>query len=250
MNTLIIEDEKPAARRMIAMLSEADSSINILATKDSIENAVEWLKHHPKPDLIFMDIHLADGSSFEIFKKINVESPIIFVTAYDEYAIDAFKVNSVDYLLKPLKKIDLEMALQKLKNLQHNFSILPIESMLHNNEKKYKDRFVVRLGNKIISLNVNEIAYFFSKDKLSFIADKQGKSFPIDMSLDKIENLLNPTDFFRVNRQIITHAQSIKEIHTSAKSRIILDLVPSSQIESVVSSERSALFKKWLKKEL
>jgi DNA-binding LytR/AlgR family response regulator len=249
MKVLIIEDEKPAARRVVQLLMEVDPSIQILAILDSIEASVEWLKLNTNPELIFLDIHLADGSSFEIFKKVEVRSPIIFITAFNEYAIDAFKVNSIDYLLKPLKKVDLEQAFLKYKNMQFNFSQLAIDGLVQNLEKKYKDRFVVRLGNKIISVMIDEIAYFYSKDKLSFISDKQGRSLPIDLSLDKIETLVNPLDFFRVNRQIIAHSSSIKEIQTSSKSRIILDLLPASPVEALISSERSSVFKKWLKRE-
>ena len=198
---------------------------------------------------MFMDIHLADGSSFNLFKKVTVTSPVIFVTAYDEYALDAFKVNSVDYLLKPVKKADLEAAIIKLKNLQLAFSQTSIEHLIHSLGRKYKDRFVIKLGNKIKTVMVDDIAYFYSKDKLSFICDKESKSYPVDLSLDRIETLLDPEVFFRVNRQIITHASAIREIQTGAKSRILLELNPPCQIEAVISSERSALFKKWLKKE-
>lgn len=249
MKALIIEDEKPAARRITQLLEEVDQAIEIIAILDSIESSVSWLKQHPKPEIIFMDIHLADGSSFEIFKQVIITSPIIFITAYNEYALDAFKVNSIDYLLKPLKKVDLELAILKYKNLQLSFSYIPIENYIQSTSKQFKDRFVVRLGNKIIALNIDDIAYFYSKDKLSFIADRTGKSFPVDLSLDKLETLLNPQHFFRVNRQILAHSSAIKEIHASSKSRIQLELSPSSPIEAIISSERSSFFKRWLRHE-
>jgi len=249
MKALIIEDEKPASRRITKLLLEVDPNIEILSILDSVESSIQWLSQNPEPEIMFMDIHLADGSSFDILKKTNVSCPVIFITAYDEFAIDAFKVNSVDYLLKPVKKEDLETAILKYKNLKHSFSNIGIENLVNSSSKKYKDRFVIKLGNKIKSILIEEIAYFYSKDKLSFICDKEGKNYPIDLSLDKIELLLDPNDYFRVNRQIITHASSIKDIQTSTKSRIILTLQPASNIEAVISSERSSIFKKWLKKE-
>ena len=249
MKALIIEDEKPAARRLTKLLFETDPTLTIEATLESVESAVQWLSKNPSPDILFMDIHLSDGSSFDILRKTKINCPVIFVTAFDEYAIDAFKVNSIDYLLKPVKKEDLEAAILKLKNLQLNYSAPGIELLLQSSGKKFKDRFVIKLGNKIKSVQVEDIAYFFSKDKLSFICDQEGKTYPIDMSLDKIENLLNPADFFRVNRQIITTYKSIRDIQTTSKSRIQLVLHPHSSIDAVISSERSSLFKKWLKRE-
>ena len=249
MKAIIIEDELPASRRLSKLIAETDPSIEIEKILDSVESSVEWFKQHPEPRLLFMDIHLSDGSSFEIFKKVSVQGPVIFTTAYNEYAIDAFKVNSIDYLLKPIKKLDLEAALFKLKNLLPNFTNEQIANVSNDHNSKYKERFVIKFGNKIKTLMADEIAYFYSKDKLSFICDTEGRNYPFDMSLDKIEGLLNPDIFFRVNRQILTHSKSIVDIQTSTKSRIILTIQPSTPIESIISSERSSLFKKWLKKE-
>ncbi len=249
MKALIIEDEKPASRRLTKLLLEVDPTIEILNILDSVESSIQWLSKNQAPEIMFMDIHLADGSGFDIFKKTNITCPVIFITAYDEYAIDAFKVNSVDYLLKPVKKEELESAILKFKNLQYSYSSIGIDSLVNSSGKKYKDRFVIKLGNKIKSILVDDIAYFYSKDKLSFICDKEGKNSPIDMSLDKLEVLLNPLNFFRVNRQIIANSTSIKDIQTSSKSRIILILEPPTVIEAIISSERSSVFKKWLKKE-
>ncbi len=249
MKALIIEDEKPASRRITKLLLEADPNIEIVGILESVEASVQWLSKNPPPHIMFMDIQLADGSSFEILKKTNVTCPVIFITAYDEYAIDAFKVNSVDYLLKPVKKEELEAAILKFRNLQHNYSTIGIDTLLSSAGKKYKDRFVIKLGNKIKSILVKDIAYFYSKDKLSFICDHEGKNSPIDMSLDKIEVLLDPDTFFRINRQIIANSNAIKDIQTSSKSRIVIALYPPTNIDAVISSERSSVFKKWLKKE-
>jgi two-component system, LytTR family, response regulator LytT len=249
MKAIIIEDEKPAARRLTKLLLEIDPDIEILQILDSVSTSVIWLQQHPTPDLMFLDIHLADGLSFDILKQTGINCPIVFVTAYDEYAIDAFKVNSIDYLLKPVKKEELEAAILKFKNLKHNYGHIGIENLIDSSGKKYKDRFVIKLGNKIKSVMTDEVAYFFSKDKLSFICDRDGKNYPIDLSLDKLEKLVDPGIFFRVNRQIITHQNSIRDIQTSTKSRIILMLNPPTTIEAIISSERSSIFKKWLKKE-
>jgi DNA-binding LytR/AlgR family response regulator len=249
MTALIVEDEKPAARRLANLLTEVDPDIQIMATTDAVETTLEWLASNPLPQIIFMDIHLADGSSFSIFKKMKIDSPVIFVTAYDEYALEAFKVNSIDYLLKPVKKENLETAIQKYKNMKQSFVYPDLENLGEDPLPRYKNRFVIKLGNKIKTVPIEEIAYFISKDKLSFICDKEGKSYPIDLSLDKLEGLIDPELFFRVNRQIITHNDAITDIQTSAKSRIQLTLHPPCQIEAIISSERASLFKKWLKKE-
>lgn len=249
MKVVLIEDEKPASTRLQKLLHEVAADIEVLDVLDSIESSIDWLKNHPMPTLIFMDIQLADGSSFTIFKKVKVDCPVIFITAYDEYAIDAFKVNSIDYLLKPVKKHDLETAIHKFRNLHFSYTNDQIQELQLDKQKQFKDRFIIKLGNKIKQIVIDDIAYFFSRDKLSFICDKEGKNYPIDLSLDKLEILINPEIFFRVNRQIITHHQAIKDIQTSIKSRIILTLEPPTQIEALISSERSSLFKKWIKKE-
>ncbi len=249
MKAIIIEDEVPASKRLAKLISEIDPNISIEKVLDSVESTIEWFSKNPEPQLLLMDIHLSDGSSFEIFKKVKIKCPIIFITAYHEYAIDAFKVNSIDYLLKPVKKEELEKAIFKLKNMQLNFSTTQLDNVSSEYNKKYKERFVIKFGNKIKTLMASDIAYFFSKDKLSYLCDTEGRNYPFDMSLDKIETLLDPEVFFRVNRQILTHTQAIQDIQTSAKSRIILTLQPPSAIEAVISSERSASFKKWLKKE-
>lgn len=250
MNILIIEDELPSASKLERLVREIEPSCELAGVLESIEAAIAWFKKNPQPDLIFMDIHLADGSSFEIFKECEVEAPVIFTTAYDEYAIDAFKVNSVDYLLKPVKREELESAILKFKNLQFKYSRMPIDTMLENTSKQYKDVFVIRIGTKIKTLSIDQIAYFYSKGKLSYVCDKDGRSYPVSSSLEKIQALLDPILFFRVNRQILTHRNSIKEIHMLEKSRIKLDLEPVTNIESFISTERTSIFKKWLNKEV
>lgn len=249
MKVVLLEDETPAVERLKKMLLELDPETEILFIGDSIDAALKWFSHQPAPDVLFMDIHLSDGNSFEIFKHTKIECPVIFVTAYDEYVLDAFKVNSVDYLLKPIKQEELSFALQKLKNIHLNEQQNNLQHFASNVDKKYKDRFVIKLGNKLITLLTTDIAYFYSKDKMTFIGSRDGKHFPIDLSLDKIEQMLNPDHFFRVNRQIIATESAIKDVQTSQKSRIILTLDPPLALEASISSERSSIFKKWLKKE-
>ncbi|MBK6820222.1 MAG: response regulator transcription factor [Bacteroidetes bacterium] len=250
MKALIIEDEKPAAKRLSQLLTQHEPDVEILAVVDSIEDSIIWVQQHPTPDVIFMDIHLADGNSFEIFKRVSIQAPIIFTTAYDEYAINAFKVNSVDYLLKPIKKEELVQALSKLNTLFVKPTSTNISSLINQHEKKYQDRFIIKLGNKLISLETATIAYFFSKDKMTYICDQQAKHYPIDVSLDKIELMLDPKNFFRINRQILANHLSMHEIVTTPKSRLQISLSPPppSSIEPQISSERSAIFKKWLHK--
>jgi len=250
MKVLIIEDEMPAAQKLKKLVHEIDLSIEILGILESIDDTVLWLQNNQFPDLIMMDIHLADGSSFEIFKEIDIECPVIFITAFDEYAIDAFKVNSVDYLLKPVKREDLETAILKFKNLQHTYSRVPVDTLVGSAGKHYKDTFVIKIGTRIKSLDINNIAYFFSKGKLTFIGEHDGRTYPLNLSLDKIQLLLDPHSFFRVNRQILAHRASIKEIQMLDKSKIKLHLEPPLKIESVISTERTSVFKKWLNKEL
>ena len=250
MKALIIEDEKPAAKRLTQLITQCEPNIEILAVVDTIDDSILWFQQHPQPDVIFMDIHLADGNSFEIFKRVSIQAPIIFTTAYDEYAIHAFKVNSVYYLLKPIKKEELVQALSKLNTLFVKPTSTNITSLINQHEKKYQDRFIIKLGNKLISLETTTIAYFFSKDKMTYICDQQAKHYPIDISLDKIELMLDPKKFFRINRKILANHISIQEIITTPKSRlqILLSPPPPSSIESQISSERSAIFKKWLHK--
>lgn len=249
MTTILFEDETPAVKRLTKILQECDPDIKILKVLDSVEQGILYLKEQAHPDFILMDIHLSDGNSLGIFKEVQLNCPVIFTTAYDEYALEAFKVNSVDYLLKPVKTEDLQRALQKLKSIHFKPNPSGISNLVQQTHKTYKDRFVVKLGNKLIPIEIQQIAYFFSRDKISFICDRDGKSYPIDFSLDKIEEMVDPKVFFRINRQILSAHDSIVDIQMGAKAKVQLTLSPSTSIEASVSSERSSLFKKWLKRE-
>ncbi|MBK8564050.1 MAG: response regulator transcription factor [Saprospiraceae bacterium] len=246
MKVIIIEDEAAAARRLANLIQEIDPSIEVMEQLDSIESSVLWLESHPMPDLLFMDIHLADGSSFEIFKFVKVDKPVIFTTAYDEYALQAFKVNAIDYLLKPMKKADIEQALNKYRSLNKPAEVdyQALASSISN--EKYNTRFLIRFGQNIKVVDFRDAAYFYTEDKITFIVTKEGKRYPIEPSLEKLDEMADPRVFFRINRQFIVNIESIKEMYAYSKSRVKLKLEPPTDKETVVSTERSPVFKKWL----
>ncbi len=253
MKVLIIEDEKPAAKRLTKMVQQYRPDCEIVGVLDSVEGAVEWLETYKKPDLIFMDVQLADGVSFEIFGQTEVTSPIVFTTAYDEYALQAFKVNSLDYLLKPIDPEDLEKALcqydkyhqTKSKDVDNS----AIQKLLNTlTKKEYKERFLVKIGQQLTYLKVVDIAYFYSDEGLIFACQANGKRHNLDYTLDQLAEVLNPDDFFRINRKIITNLNSIKKIHTYFNSRLKLELAPTTALETIVSRDRVSDFKKWLDK--
>jgi two-component system LytT family response regulator len=250
MKVLIVEDEHAAARRLEKLLADIDPEITVLDRLDSIESTVIWLQNNPSPDLIFLDIHLADGSSFDIFEHVQVECPVIFITAFDEYALQAFRVNAVDYLLKPIKSTELSDALDRFKRLYQpqapNYDAL-LDTLRRQGGQNYLRRMLIRFGSSIKLVDMNDAAYFYTKDKITFLVTRSnGKRFPVDYPLDKLENMLDPTTFFRINRQFIVNVVAIKEMHTYSKSRVKVDLDPPCDQETIVSTERSADFKKWL----
>jgi DNA-binding LytR/AlgR family response regulator len=252
MNVVIIEDEKLAADKLERQLNKVDETIHVIAKLESITEAINWFSEN-KCDLIFLDIHLSDGISFNIFEKIKLKTPVVFTTAYDQYAIQAFKVNALDYLLKPISKTDLSSALDKFHSLADNPKELPpidfsalLEAMA---EKKtiYKERFMVKSGGgKIIVIDTDNVAYFFAEGKYAFLVDKKGEEHLIETTLEKLVNELNPMKFFRINRQFIIGINAIDKMHAWTKSRIKIELNPPSKQEAIVSVERSPEFKKWL----
>jgi two-component system, LytTR family, response regulator LytT len=249
MTILIIEDETLAAEKITATLREIDPSFNIVAALKSVESATEWLFQNKHPELIIADIQLLDGLSFDIFQQVKVEVPVIFTTAYDQYAIRAFEVNSIDYLLKPVQKDKLEASLLKLKSRSKSASAIPYDEvlkLLRPNQPEYKSRFMVRIGQRITAVPIEKIAYFYSESKLTYIVTDENRRYPFDLPLDEIDVQLNPRIFFKINRQYIVSFSSIAEIHPYFKGRIKLKLNPDQQDEIIVSSERSPEFKKWL----
>ncbi|QHT69185.1 response regulator transcription factor [Rhodocytophaga rosea] len=253
MKVLIIEDEAPAARRLQLLLKDVDSSLEIIATTDSIISSVQWLNTNPAPDLIFMDIQLADGLSFEIFSRTTIQAPVIFTTAYDEYSLQAFKANGIDYLLKPVEISALAESIQKLNTLKEQFTRQTerknLESLLKTlrpEQPTYKSRFLVKIGDRLIFIPSTEIAYFMAEEKIVLIITMDNKKYIADHSLDELEPMMNPKDFFRLNRQFLAHIQSIKNINQYFNGKLKLTLQPSPVQEVLVSRERASTFKRWL----
>ena len=247
---LIIEDEEPATRRLIKLVKEIEPDASVVATLTSVAASKNWIRENENPDLIFSDIQLSDGASFEIFRDVDPGCPIVFVTAYDQYAIEAFKHNSIDYLLKPVKKEELAASFTKFKKLkQPSSSLLDIEKLAEvyaGNSVGYKKRFVVRYGEHLRTISVEEIAYFFTEDKVNFLATNEGRRFIIDFNLDNLETILDPSEFFRINRQYIISIHSITEMFSYSKSRVLVKLKPPTKQDTIVSTERSSAFKAWL----
>lgn len=245
---LIIEDEEPAARRLIKLIKEVHPETELLATLDSIQAAISWFAENQSPDLIFSDIQLSDGISFEIFRTIPMNCPVIFTTAFDQYAIDAFKLNSIDYLLKPVKKEELKYSLDKFFN-HRKMPPADFEKLFESYYKKdaeIKQRFVVKYGEHLKTISVDDIAYFHTEDKITFLTLREGRHYVVDFNLDQLDSMLDKRNFFRINRQFIISIRSIAEMFTYSKSRVLIKLNPPSKHETIVSAERSAAFKAWL----
>ncbi|MFZ2900077.1 MAG: LytTR family DNA-binding domain-containing protein [Saprospiraceae bacterium] len=249
MKTIIVEDENLTAKRLEGQLKKYDPGIQVLAILPSVEETAEWLQTHPEPDLVFMDIHLEDDLAFKIFEQVQLKSPVIFTTAYDEYMIQAFKVNSIDYLLKPINYAELEQALEKYKDLKDHFAKPNLEVLLQlmggQKSPEYKDRFMITVGTKIRSIEVAEIAYFYSEEKLTFMVTKEGQNLPIDFSLEKLATLLNPKEFFRISRQFLVSYSAIQAAHAHFKGKLKLEILPKSKLDAFVSGDRVTDFKEW-----
>lgn len=246
MKVLIVEDEEAAARRLQKLILEIDANIEIVGELDSIEAALLWFHTNSLPDLVFMDIHLADGSSFEIFNHVKIEKPVIFTTAYDQYALQAFKVNALDYLLKPIKRQELEQAIEKYRKWQgdRNTDYKELTKLLQKDISS--KRFLIKFGQTIRVVDIQDAAYFYTESKITFLVSKEGKRYPLDVSLEKVEEMADSKTFFRINRQFIVNVHAIKEMYAYSKSRVKLELMPHCDLDTVVSTERSPVFKKWL----
>lgn len=248
MRVIIFEDEKLASERLIQLLKQIKPEAEVLTSIKSVEAGILWLQNHDEPELIISDIQLLDGTSFEIFEQVKVNCPVIFTTAYDDFAIKAFEVNSVDYLLKPIQKEKLEKAIDKYDNQKGNSSELNLEKIqeLLQGEPTYKSRFLVKLGQRIKAIPVEKIAYFYSRDKLTYLVGFDGQKLPVDQTLEELDTLLNPTHYFRVNRKFLVHFDAVSDIHPYFKGRVKLELEPTIDEDIVVSSEKTPVFKKWL----
>jgi DNA-binding LytR/AlgR family response regulator len=253
MKALIIEDEYPAAERLTKLIHKADATIEILAILDSIEAAKRWFASHTAPDLIFSDIQLSDGLSFAIFEEIDVKSPIIFTTSYDEYAIKAFKVKSIDYLLKPIKPYELVAAINKFKETQVAFSAndytLKMQSLLDSLPmagRRYKTRFLVQQQDQLLPIPQEQIAYFFTANEMVCLVRSDNRQFLVNYTLEELEKLLNPAYFFRLNRQYIAALPAVQKIHTYFNGKLKLELHPEPSHEILISREKAPLFKEWM----
>ena len=247
---LIIEDEFPAAERLEKLLAEITDDIEILDKIDSVSKAVQWFGKNQQPDLLLLDIQLADGLSFDIFKKVKIDGFVIFTTAYDEFAIKAFELNSVDYLLKPIDKDKLKASLEKFRRFNSAKATIPIEALLETLSSKsgnYKKRFAINIGAYIKSIETSKICYFSSIEKSTFLKTFGGHDYPIDFSLDRLETLLDPEQFFRINRQTIIQYNAINKINILSKSRIQLRISGANE-PIMVSTAKSHAFRSWLDK--
>lgn len=249
MKAVIIEDEKLSAAHLALLLKKADSNIEIVKYIDTVKSTVKLFESGLKCDLIFMDIHLADGNSFEIFNQTSIETPIIFTTAYDNYAIQAFKKNSIDYLLKPISLHDLQFALDKHKKQLHSSNKLmlePFKSSYQQLKDQYKTRFMVKVGETIDTIQTNEIHHFESRESVSFLVTNKGKKYVTAYTLDQLEKILLPQDFFRINRKTIIHIQAIEKVNAFPNSRLSITANRLEGDAQIVSRERVVEFKKWL----
>jgi DNA-binding LytR/AlgR family response regulator len=248
MRVLIIEDEEPASRKLIRLLRQIDPGIKIAEVLRSVEQATNWLHENPYPDLIFMDVELEDGICFEIFENCEITTPVIFTTAYDEYTLKAFKVNSIDYLLKPVSLAELKPAIERF-NLYHKQTTgdAELDSVIRQLAPKKKARFLIRIGEHYRSVPTSNIDCFYIKERCNFILVDNGKSYPVDLSLEKIEQLLDPELFFRVSRNFIIHIQAIRDIVAYSAHRLKITLANWNEDEDIlVSRERVTAFKHWM----
>lgn len=250
MKVLIIEDEAPAFRRLQKLLEEVNPSIEIVEVLDSVEESIKWFNNHQLPDLIFSDIQLSDGISFEIFDQVNVTKPVVFTTAFDEYMLKAFKVNSIDYLLKPIKKEDLESSLKKFAQMKSVFGEgVDLNELLKNiklGEDDYKSRFLVKQADKLVSVETENIAYFQTRHGVTHMITFQDRTYLIDQPLDEITQQLDSKAFFRANRQFLIQFKSIAMVNKYSKGKLLVELNPKTDSNLIVSAEKASDFRKWL----
>lgn len=250
MTVLIVEDEQLAQERLQAILRKCDPSINIVACLESVVETVKWLQTKTHPDLILLDIHLADGDSFEIFKRTSTQKPVIFTTAYEDYALEAFKLFSIDYILKPVTSVSLAAALNKYRNLSsaftpHNYEAV-MEKVKENYLHFYKDRFLAKVGKRLFSIEANEVAFFSADNKVVSVTNKEGNRFIINTTLESLEKEIDPKLFFRINRSIIVGITALQQVKPFVNNRLKLYLKNiNTPLDLVISRERVAAFKDW-----
>jgi DNA-binding LytR/AlgR family response regulator len=252
MNVLIIEDEDRTAQRLASQLHDYSPTIQVLAQLPSVAAAVAWLRAHPAPDLLFVDIHLEDDLAFRIFEQVVVGVPVIFTTAYDEYMVQAFKLNSIDYLLKPIDYDELAAALERYERLRQHFTPADLPALLRlvspTSGPVYKERFMVSVGTKLRSIETAAIAYFYFEEGAAYLVTREGQRLTIDYSLDRLVPLLDPKQFFRVNRQYVISLAAIEVVHNHSVGRLEVELKPKARQPVLVSGNRATEFKEWLGK--
>jgi len=250
---LVIEDEEKAAKRLISLIKQIDENITILSIIESVEDAIKWFENNDDVDLIFLDIQLSDGMSFNIFEKVEVNTPIIFTTAFDEFALKAFELNSIDYLLKPINTEKLKQSIFKFKKVSKNhtknklnFDAQKLLEALKSQKKKTKTRFLVNKRNNLIVIDINEIAYFYTEDKVVFITTFDNNKYIINNTLDNLEKDIEENLFYRVNRQFFVSVKSISKITNHFNYKLKLELQPKTNTEIIISKSKSKDFKNWL----
>jgi two-component system, LytTR family, response regulator LytT len=254
MEVLIIEDEQLGVEKISRLLTSIDPSIEIVGNTRSIKSSTEWLLQHKHPDIILMDIELTDGQSFEIFNHVAIKSMVIFTTSYDEYALQAFKVNSVDYLLKPIKREELKNALDKYQQWQQKFSTTSvniehlIRELKQQQSKTWRSRFLVKQGQKLVSVETGDIAYLYAEGRLSYFITWDKQKYVLDYTIEELEQMLNPEQFYRANRAFIIQVKAVSQIHNYFNGKLKLELQPSTDKEVLISREKATEFKDWMGK--
>jgi DNA-binding LytR/AlgR family response regulator len=249
MNVIIIEDEKLSAEHLSNLLGKIDSGIHVIDIFDTISKSIHAFKNGLKADLLFVDVHLADGLSFDIFAEISIDIPIIFTTAYNEYAIRAFKLNSVDYLLKPIGVDELRNSLEKFKKYNHKDYALMLNNIVdayQNMKKQYKSRFMIKIGENIVTVKAENISHFIFEDGVVILVTKTNNHYPVDFTLDLVESMLDPDEFFRINRKVVININAIQKTGIYFNSRLKITSSNLSDDDSIVSRERVSDFKEWL----
>jgi two-component system response regulator LytT len=248
-NCLIVEDELPNANRLERLLAQTDFEVHVLEKIATVKDTVKWLGENPKPDLLLLDIRLADGISFDIFKKMEINIPVLFTTAYDEYALQAFKVNSIDYLLKPIRLDELNTALQKFAKNQigkPETDLVKVLNTLNQDKPNYRSRFLVTFREQFIPVSIDEVGYFISQNKITYLISKSGERYILDLTMERLEEELDPKQFFRATRQLIIKQESISKIVSHFNGKLKLELKPKFEDEVLMSRDKSAALKEWL----
>ena len=251
---LIIEDEIPAQRLLTDTLQELDFPTEVVECLNSIKSAVEWFQKNDHPDIVLLDIQLSDGLSFEIFKQVKIESMIIFITAYDEYAMQAFKVNSLDYLLKPIEKDELQSAFEKyeaynkqfIKERYSSIDFAEIASLIQHEKTDYRKRFLIHSNDSFFHLPTEQIAFFYSMQGITFAVSFEKREYPINFSLENLKEQLDPGAFFKINRQYIINIDAIKRVHSYFQGKLKLETQPSHSEDIIVGKDKAAAFKRWI----